>query len=287
VNVRGHTRRNILAGLIGSTAAGAQVASAQASDKGLINNVLVIGYDYQDVKNETQSFEDVPLASAAVHVSNQFLRIEATSKARGRAVENRVSIVSNFEGRVLPVEGVSAPAARTTIDAFCGSDLKGTNVILYFVGHGFVGTDGIEMVHPDGTSTPVWALLRRIGKEAATRVAIIDCCRVQGAEVTADLVSEEGEAVAFIFSAPPRTQAIADVPFYGTTFTKVFLEHLDDEVELSTLFLQVRQDPQIRAAQEGRKVDPILYTSLSRPVWLAGAPPAYGYGTSLPLFFPG
>lgn len=301
MSVSGGTRRDVLAGLIASTTAAAAVspALAQAVDKGRINNVLVIGYDYEcppwtgdESARPPCPYEDVALASAAIKVSNKFLLIKKENESRGGGVDIRVNLVCNSEFPARRVEGISTPAKQTTIDDFFNSDLAGTNVILYFIGHGFVGADGIEVVHPDGTSTKVWSLLNRVGqaakeRQAATRVAIIDCCRVKGAKVTADMVSQPGEAVAFIFSAAPGKEAIADQQFVGTSFTKVFIDHLQDQVEFSTLFAQVGQDLKKKAATGEPVAEPTLYTTLSRPVWLAGAPPAYGRGTALPLFFPG
>lgn len=284
----GVTRRGVVSSLGASALIGGGSASAQGVSASNVNNVLVVGYDYQGVRGAGGGrYDDVALSSAAIHVANAFMKIQTLNEKRGRNSETRVMLDCNAEGLLRAVKGVKQPPTRGTIEDFCKADFAGQNVILYFVGHGIVGPEGIELVRPDGTSIPVWNLLKAFGKGTAARVAIIDCCRVQGDQVTADLVSREGEAVAFIFSAPPKMQAMADETFKGTTFTKVFLEHLDDQVELSTLFLQVRQDRAIREAQKLTKVEPMLYTSLSNPVWLSGAPNAFGDGKSWPLFFPG
>lgn len=262
----------------------------------MINNVLVVGYNYKRKDNITGgSYEDVALSNAAINVANAFMRIQTLNERRGRPSETRVTLDCNATGELLAVEGVKRPPTRGTMEEFCKTDFTDQNVILYFIGHGVVVADtGIHLVLPDGTLKPVWSLLESFeeraavrGKKTAARVAIIDCCRVQGSAVAAEHVSHKGEEVAFIFSAPPKMAATADKTFEGTTFTKVFLEHLGDQVELSTLFLQVRQDPAIAAARKVTNVEPILYTSLSRPVWLSGAPNPFGDGKSWPLFFPG
>lgn len=292
----GVTRRGVVGSAVASTLIGAGGASAQGVGPSLINNVLVVGYNYKQKDNVTGGkYEDVALSDAAIHVANAFMKIQTLNERRGRPSETRVTLECNAKGDLLPVEGVKRPPTRGTIEKFCESDFTDENVILYFIGHGVVDADeGIQLVRPDGTRIPVWSLLRSFEQKAAARkkktaarVVIIDCCRVQGSPVAAEHVSHKGEEAAFIFSAPPKMAATADKTFKGTTFTTVFLEHLGDQVELSTLFLQVRQDPAIAEARTVTNVEPILYTSLSRPVWLAGAPNPFGDGKSWPLFFPG